>query len=589
MLRRYFKQYAWFFDEYKKSYYLAIPLMLFCNFLELLPPRIFGQVTDGLVDGTLQMSALQRYLLLFFIVFVAIYVLNIIWGYLLFRADDKISYLARQRIFKRLLLQGPGFYGRHSVGAILSRASGDVESLGAFVAYGIMAMIDATVRPALIMLMMFLISWRLSLITIAPLLLIVYLSRTIGMKLYERYDEVQAAYDRLNEEVLETVSGIRVVRAYNLAEMKLKRFFESSQNLFEKNMRAVRLTRLYAPLGMLIPGISMILAIYFGFNEIRHDRMTLGLLLSFVFYLQKLIWPMISMGEFINTGQKGSASMDRINQILDEPLDVDPKTLTAQMPAHGTLEISDLSFTYPGTEQEVLKDISLSLPEGQSLGIVGPVGSGKSTLIKQLLHFYPMRPGTLSYGGQDLSEVRVDELRKLISYVPQESYLFSDTVAGNIQLGASDELLESENLERQLKLAVQRADLEKDLPQLEDGLETLVGERGVTLSGGQKQRVSLARALMDERSILIFDDCLSAVDALTEERILAALREYRRGKTSIIAAHRLSALRDADEIIVLDQGRIIDRGTHAELSARPGWYREQYLRQQIQGEEADDE
>lgn len=587
MIKRYYNQFRWFLKHYKYYYMAGIPLIILTYLLDLQPPKIVGRVADNLVAGNLTLPELTHEMLLLVVIVLISYVAGVGWGYCLYRATDDITYLSHSRIFDRLLRQGPAFYARNTTGSIMGKATNDVSSLGEFAGYGLMAIFDATVWPIAIYVMMFRISWRLTLFASIPLPFLVLFSQRIGIKLYHRYEAAQQAFDHMNEAVLEGVSGVRVVRAYNQENAETNRFQQDADNLFNANMRAVRLTQLYTPVTKMLPGLSFLIALGLGLFEMKHGRVTTGNLITFMFYLNMLSWPMISIGEFINVGQMGSASMTRIDELLDQPLDIDDTKLTAPMPEDKTLAMRGFSFTYPDDDRLALDDITFTLKDGQTMGLVGPVGSGKTTLLKQFLHFYPLPKDKVFVNGTDLATIQRDQLREAIAYVPQESYLFSKSVKENILLGASDEALADGHAERCLEQVLDWADIRKDLPQLENGIESQVGEKGLALSGGQKQRICIARALMKDSDILILDDCLSAVDAITEEHILGALKEARRDRTTLIAAHRLSAVHDADLIVVLDEGRIIDSGSHAELIGKSGWYRDQYERQQLTGGEVD--
>ncbi len=588
MIKRYYRQFRWFLKHYKYYYMAGIPLIVLTYLLDLQPPRIVGRVADAIVAGTLTLPELTHQIGLLILIVLISYAAGVGWGYLLYRATDDITYLAHTRIFDRLLRQGPTFYARNTTGSIMGKATNDVASLGSFAGYGLMAIFDATVWPLAIYVMMFRISWRLTLFASIPLPFLVMFSQQIGVRLYARYETAQQAFDTMNDAVLEGVSGVRVVRAYNQESAETERFKAHADGLFKANMKAVVLTQLYTPVTKLLPGLSFLIALAVGLYEIKNGRVTTGNLITFMFYLNMLAWPMISIGEFINVGQMGSASMTRIDELLDQPLDIDDTALTAPMPEDKTLSVRGFSFAYPDSERLALRDITFTLRNGQTLGLVGPVGSGKTTLLKQFLHFYPLPEEKIYVNGTDLATIDRGELREAIAYVPQESYLFSKTVRENILLGATDAAIADGSAAQRLEQVLDWADLRKDLPQLENGLESQVGEKGLALSGGQKQRICIARALMKDSDILILDDCLSAVDAITEEHILHALNEVRQNRTTLIAAHRLSAVHNADLILVLHEGRIIDRGSHDELIARPGWYREQYARQQLDKEADND-
>ncbi len=583
MLKKYFQQFSWFLDYYKKDYIIGLICLSISNILTLLPPRLLGNTTDAIVLATIDGKLLLGNIALISGIALINYFFNYLWGYKIFRAGDEIDRLARIRIFERILKQGPHFFTKNSTGSIMGKATNDVEALSDFAGYGVMAFYDATAWPVMLLLMMLSISPKITLLSLIPYPFLVIFAKVIGSKLYRYYEEAQEAFDAMNESVLEGVAGVRVVRAYNLEEKEIKRFGKAADHLFQKNMRAVIFSQLYGPATRLIPALAFIIAMFFGIFEIRKGSLSTGNLLTFSFYLNMLSWPMISIGEFIITAQQGSASMERIDSLLKEELDVPDRENTLAFPENTDIFVEHLDFQYPLSKDEyALEDISFSLREGETLGIVGPVGSGKTSLLRQFLHFYPLEKNRVFIGGKDLADLNRDELKKHIAYVPQQSFLFSKSIKDNILLGAGDGQIANGSALERLENVLIRADLAKDLPQFVDGLHTQAGEKGIALSGGQKQRISIARALMKEASILILDDCLSAVDALTEENILSALQGERKGKTCLIAAHRLSAVKHADKILVLQKGRISEVGSHEDLIKRGGWYKEQYLKQQLE-------
>lgn len=582
-MRDFYNKFKWFIKYYKKNYIIGLFCLAITYVLDILPPKILGTTTDAIVNGSITASGLTRNILLMLAIAVTLYLTSFIWGLKIFQASDEIDRLTRIRLFKRVLHQGPIFFSKYSTGALMGKATNDVDAISDLAAYGTMAFFDASIYPGIILIVMLFISWRVTLLSLLPYPFLVLFAQKIGRKLYIYYDEAQTAFDELNESVLEGVAGIRMVRAYNLEDQQIEKFAAKTETLFHKNLRTARLSQLYRPMTTLIPTLAFVLAMASGILEINAGRLTTGALLSFSFYLNMLSWPMIAIGEFLITAQQGSSAMDRVDEVLNTPLDVEDPEAPLDYPPETSIKVEGLSFQYPLAEKDqyALQDISFDLGQGQSLGLVGPVGSGKTSLLRQFLHFYPLAEGQIYVGGQDLALIDRKQLKTRLSYVPQQSFLFSRTIRENILLGAEDQDLEDGQAEKRLDQVLEIADLKKDLDQFIEGLDTETGEKGIALSGGQKQRISIARALMKEADILILDDCLSAVDALTEDHILTGLRQDRAGKTTLISAHRLSAVKDCDLILVLDQGKIVERGSHQDLLAAGKWYADQFNKQQL--------
>lgn len=459
----------------------------------------------------------------------------------------------------------------------MARATNDLRSIATTAGFGMLTLTDSTAFLATVLFAMgFLVSWKLTLAAILPLPFIAIAMMIYGKAVHQRYTLAQDAFGDMNDQVLESIAGIRVVRAYVQERLDEKRFADVTEDVYRKNLAVARMDALFEPTIRLFVGLSYVIALAYGIYLVFHNEITLGDLVSFNMYLGMMIWPMFAIGELINLMQRGSASLDRVN----ETLSVEPAVQDVEQPAHVTnpeeIAMQDVTFRYPSSTVDNLSHISFSARRGQTLGVVGRTGSGKSTLLKQLLHEYPAGSGTLSISGHPIQDIAKDDLHSWIGYVPQEQVLFSKSVRQNIQFGqpgASDEVIME---------AIRTAAFDGDLGTLSDGLDTLVGEKGISLSGGQKQRVSLARAFIANPDILILDDALSAVDARTEAKIIENIRNKRSGKTTLISTHRLSAIEHADRIIVLEHGKITEEGTHQELLAMNGWYREQYERQQVE-------
>lgn len=559
-------------------------LLILVGVVELAPPRLLGSAIDEIVAGTVTWASLTQYILLIIGVLIFIYLITYIWMHSLFGGSNLVERLLRTRFMSHLLRMTPPFFERSRTGDLMARATNDLRSVATTVGFGMLTLTDSTAYLTVIFLAMStLISWKLTLAAIIPLPFIALAMKIYGKIIHERYTLAQDAFGDMNDQVLESVAGIRVIRAYVQERHDEQRFADITEDVYKKNLAVAKVDAYFEPTIRLCVGLSYAIGLTYGIYLVFHNELTLGDLVSFNMYLGMMIWPMFAIGELINVMQRGGASLDRVNETLNEKPDVEdvPNPIPVETPE--TIEFKDVTFRYPTSTINNLEHIDLTIKRGETLGIVGRTGSGKSTLLKQLLHEYPAGSGELTISGVPIQQIALDRLHGWIGYVPQEQILFSKTVRQNIQFGypgASDEKI----LE-----AIRTAAFDQDLGTLSDGLDTLVGEKGVALSGGQKQRVSLARAFIADPELLILDDALSAVDARTEARIIENIRSQRSGKTTLISTHRLSAIEHADWIVVLEKGKIIEEGTHETLLQLGGWYREQYERQQVESNLTDGE
>lgn len=573
-------QMKWFIRLYAREYAIAVTLLLVSYVAALLPLRLVGYISDGIVNKTITINDLFWLVVAMFVLTIGGYIIGYIWQLLLFKGSDVISFELRKRLVQKYLGQTPPFFQRNSTGSLMGKATNDVSALEALAGFGVMSFIDSTIYPVTVLVIMATsISWKLTLLSIIPLPLLIVMSTKVGAIFNRRWTEAQEAFDSMNERVLENVAGVRVLRAYVQTAAEEKTFIASAENLYEKNMAMARLDALFPAFSRVIPALSYVIAVGVGAVLINNGEMTAGQLVSFIIYLNMLSWPMIALGEFINISEQGASSMERIDELLRYPEDMVDKTDAVPYPGKADIKVNNLTFHYPDHTEAALSDVSFSLNNGETLGLVGPIGCGKTTLLKQFLRFYPLPAKTVWLGDHAIEDYVIADVRGAIGYVPQQHVLFSRSIRRNIELGKPDDgTLDVETV-------VAMADFAKDIPQLPDGLETLAGEKGIALSGGQKQRIQIARALIADPEILILDDSLSAVDAQTQEKLLGTLRKTRAGKTTLIAAHRLSAVMHADLILVMDEGAITHRGTHDELMAYDNWYREQFERQQLEQQE----
>lgn len=567
----------WFFKENWLRYTIAVGLLFIANILEIIPPWLIGVAIDSIAQEQLTVPLLWQYVGVLAVSMVLAYLINFVWQYQLFGGAYVIERQLRSSLMGHFLKMTPTFFEKNRTGDLMARATNDLRAISETAGFGILTLVDSTLYMATIIVAMgFLVSWELTLFALIPLPILAIIVQVLGKKIHVRYMAAQDAFGDMNDSVLESVGGVRVVRAYVQERSSEKDFAHMTEDVYEKNMAVERIDALFAPVTKVLTTISYMIGLGYGAFLVAEGRMTLGDLVAFNVYLGMIVWPMFAIGELINTLQRGNASLDRVNETLDYKEDVvDPEhPKFAEKPEH--IGFRNFNFTYPQSSSINLQGINLSMNSGQTLGIVGKTGSGKTTFVKQLMREYPLGDGSISMNGIDLSDLSKDQLRGWIGYVPQDHVLFSRTIRANILFGKSD--AKEEDIENAIRLS----HFEKDLAMLPNGLETLVGEKGVALSGGQKQRISIARALIKNPEILILDDSLSAVDAKTEAKIIENIQAERAGKTTIITTHRLSAVHHADWIVVLDDGKVIEEGTHEDLLKAKGWYNEQYLRQQIE-------
>ncbi|OUM97173.1 MAG: multidrug ABC transporter permease/ATP-binding protein [Thermobacillus sp. ZCTH02-B1] len=575
---------GWFFRQERKRYLIALPLMVVSGLIEVLPPMMVGDAIDAIYQGTMTWRSLTMTLAALLAMTVVIYLISFTWHYNLFGGSFVVERMLRSRLMRHFLKMTPSFFNRNRTGDLMARATNDLNAVSLTTGFGMLTLMDSTLWMALLLVMMTVfVSWKLTLAAVLPLPLMAVLVGRYGGWIHDRFTAAQDAFGDMNERVLETISGIRVIRAYVQERAAERQFAEVTEDVYRKNLSVVRIEALFEPTVRIFVGASYLIGLGYGAWLVFRNELTIGGLVTFNVYLGMLIWPMFAVGEMINVMQRGNASLDRVNETLNDRPDVPdvPNAAEAGEAADapekpGDIVFRNVTFRYPGSPVDSLRNVSLTLPRGGTLGVVGRTGAGKTTLIRQLLREYPPGEGEITIGGVPIERIPTDRLKSWFGYVPQEQFLFSRSVRDNI-LFARDEAGEEE-----LWRAIEAAALKKDLEFFPNGLDTLVGERGVALSGGQKQRVAIARALVRDPEILMLDDALSAVDARTEAEIIANIRRERRGKTTIIVTHRLSAVQHADRIIVLDDGRIVEEGTHEELLALGGWYKKQYERQQME-------
>ncbi|MEB6288539.1 ABC transporter ATP-binding protein/permease [Mammaliicoccus sciuri] len=568
------KKLMWFFKDHWKRYSIAIILLLIANVVEVLPPWIVGQTIDKISDRSLTEQIYHQLVIIFIIVLILSYIVNYIWRTLIFSGSQILESIMRRKLMQKFLSMSPTFFEKNRTGDLMAKSTNDLNQIRNTAGIGILTLIDSTTFMGTIILTMGItVSWKLTLFALIPLPLLAILEIELGKRIHKRYLVSQKSFGDMNDSVLESIEGVRVTRAYVQEDKLNKDFKNMNESVVEKFMNVEKMDAFFQPITIIITAMSQVIGIGYGAFLVNSGEMTIGGLISFTVYLNMLVWPMFSVGILINIMQRGNASIDRVEETLNEAetvLDVENKG----MPSHD-IGMNSVVFKYPSSESINLNNINIILGKGETLGIVGATGSGKTTLIKQILKEYPTGDGEIVLGETNINQISKSDLRSLIGYVSQENILFSRSIRDNIRFGKSDAT------DNEIEEAIKLAYFEKDIERLPQGLETLVGEKGIAISGGQKQRIAIARALIMDPKILILDDALSAVDAKTEKKIIQNIQKYRQGKTTIIATHRLSGVKHANQIVVMDHGEITESGTHDQLLQMNGWYKSQFERQRL--------
>ena len=565
---------GWFLKLEKRRYIIGILALSLVSVFNLIPPKVIGNIVDKIEAGNLTNS--QLFINIIYLVLAAfiMYGLRYVWRVYIFGAAYNLGRILRFRLFQHFTKMSPSFYQKYRTGDLMAHATNDVNAVVMVAGGGVMSAVDASITALVTLFtMIFLISAKLTLIAVIPLPFLAYATNKLGEKNHQSFKEAQESFSDLNNKVQESVSGIRVTKSFGYGNDEINSFKETNKKVFSKNIIASKYNALFDPMVLVFVGLSYTLTLIFGGIFISRGEISVGNLVTFVTYLDMLVWPLQAIGWLFNIGQRGDVSYTRIEKLLAEENDVVEKENT--IPAHnGRLEYNINSFSYVG--EETLSDIKFAIDKGQTLGIVGVTGAGKTTLLKLLLREYDVEDGSINLNNHNIKDYKLKDLRSLIGYVPQDQVLFAMSIKENIRFA------DTKYKDKQVEDITKVCGIYDDIVNMTDGFDTIIGERGVSLSGGQKQRMAMSRALIMNPEILILDDSLSAVDAKTEHLILENLKEERSGKTTIITAHRLSAIVHADLIIVMDNGKIIERGTHDQLIAQDGWYKETYNTQQLE-------
>lgn len=561
-------------------YGIATFFALFSSVLAIMPNLMIQRFIDAIVDQTLAKENLWVYLITFLISIICIYVVDVIWVITLFGQSYRYQSELRKKVYQKLLHLRTPFYEKFRSGDLMTRMTSDIDYLGDTIGYGFMLIVsNVTWTISVLTIMIITTSWKAALISVLPLVLFGFIVFRLWTKIDVLYEDNRDSVAKLSNEVLEMVDGVRVMRAYGKKDLEQERFQKRTSQVLKKANNLVVYNGVIAQIAKLLTGLSMGVGLTYSGFLVSQGQMTLGQLIAFQIYLGMLSGAVWGLSDIVLVYQQGNVSFRKIEELLTAE-DTLEKSGSLVVEKIEQIDFEDYMFKYPTSEAVTLKTIDFHLKRGETLGIVGKTGSGKTTLVKQLLRQYPVgETGAIRINGRLIQDYDMKALEGLIGYVPQEHILFSKTVGHNIRFG--NPLAGEEDMSE----AIESADFSKDLDRMSEGLATLIGEKGVSISGGQKQRVSIARALIRQPDLLVLDDSLSAVDAKTERAIINNIQEIRQDKTNVIVTHRLSAVAEADKVLVFEDGKIVEAGTPIELLANKGWYYNQYMTQQMEVKE----
>ncbi len=574
-----------YFMPYKRTVVLGISCVFMTNIFKLMPPDFVGKAMDSLnremdaLNTAAARASLLKYGGLIVLTTLAQGVFLFTQRRLLINMSRDVEYDLRNDFYAHLQKLPFEFYQTHRTGDLMARATNDLSAVRMIVGPALMYSMNTVFAMAVIVPKIVSISWRLTLLAFLSMPLVVVATNFFSKRIHDRFEKVQEYFGTVSNRAQESLAGVRVIRAYTQEQAEIESFKQVNREFVNRNLKLIRLSGVFHPILQSFIGLGFIAVLWFGGGLVIRGTISIGQFVEFTLYLGYLVWPMIALGWVINIFQRGMASMGRMNQIMSiEPAIRDAGDSLGVGAIEGEIEFRELTFSYGEAREPALKDINLRITPGQTVAFVGAVGSGKSTMMNLVTRLLDAEPGQVLIDGRPIREIPLSVLRSSIGYVPQETFLFSETIAENIAFGVHNAT--PEEIER----AATEAGISEDILEFPEGFETLVGERGITLSGGQKQRTAIARALIRRPRILILDDALSSVDTYTEEKILGHLRRIMRGRTSLIVSHRVSTVKDADFIAVLEDGRIAERGSHDTLIARGGLYAELYEKQLLEEE-----
>lgn len=562
-----FSRLGWFFKHRWKQYSLGVLALLLVAVCNVVPPRIVGIIVDAVSKRTMTINFLIMNLLLLLLVAILGYFLRFVWQKMIFGSSYVLERDLRNRLFRHFMKMDTTFYKKWRTGDLMAHATNDIDAVREVAGPGVLTLADSLITGlSMIFAMGMFVNWKLTFYAILPLILLAVMANILGNKIHDAFMKSQAAFSSINNKTQESIVGIKVLKALGQEKQDEQDFDKYVDENIKANKKSYRLDALFDPLTSLIMGISYVITIILGGLAVIHSQITIGELVSFITYMAELTWPMFAIGSLFNILERGSASYDRITELLGEKSSLVAPRHEVTVSPKGTLDFEIKKFHYPDDKATALSKVSFELKEGQTMGIVGPTGGGKSTIISLLMRDFDHYNGQITVDDHDIRDFKLDNYLDTIGYVPQTNFLFSTNIRDNIRFANIDATQE------QVEKAAHVADLDNDIKDMEKGYDTFVGELGVSLSGGQKQRLAIARAILSDPGLLILDDSLSAVDSKTERNIEERIAENRRNGTTIIAASRLSSVEYADQILVVDNGTIIEHGTHQELLANKGWY-----------------
>ncbi len=572
-----FKKLSWFFKKQKRRYLIGIIFLLLTALTNLIIPRTIGQFADWVNQKQLTQMHVLVALTILLAAGLGQYLFRYGWRNQIWGGAADLEKKLRSQLFWHYLNMDEMFFKRHRIGDLMALSTNDISAVQNVAGVGILTLADSVITGGMtIVAMILFVDWKLTVVAILPLPLLAVMAYFLGKKLHDRFSQSQAAFSQLSNKTQESMTGIKVIKTFGQESEDIADFNRLVDRTISLNRKVNLIDAMFDPLTGFIIGLTFVITILSGSHLVINHVITIGQLISFVGYINALIWPMFAIGRLFNVLERGNASYDRIQNILQEKSLITESQQGLTELNRGELHFKVQSFTYPDGEQPVLKNVHFELTPGKTLGIVGRVGAGKSTIIKLILRRFDDYQGLITIDGHDIHDYSLDTLLSNIGYVPQNSFLFSTSVKNNIRFS---DYSSNDALVRQ---AAQEGVIDEDIQHLSQGYQTLVGERGISLSGGQKQRVSIARALLSSPKILILDDSTSAVDAKTEVEINQNMQRFSNAQQSrIIITQRLRSVMKADEILVLEAGQVIQRGTHQQLLQTPGWYQQMWQRQQM--------